>query len=79
MSIKILGGTSAISVVIISLLLVLACGGCWEYTINTWLIYFHKSSQFHYWQGCLISIVPGLGQVSIILAVVTWILMMFIK
>lgn len=51
---------------------------CWPYTINTWLVYAGKTPAIVWWQGALIGIVPGLGQFSVITAVLTWILMMFL-
>lgn len=51
----------------------------WTYTINTWLIYFHKAPVLQWWQGGLIGFVPWVGHASIPAAVVTWILMLFIR
>lgn len=48
------------------------------YMINTWLIYFGKEAVVTWWQGGLLGFVPGLGQVGIPGAVVTWIAMMFL-
>lgn len=54
------------------------CGLCWQYTINTWLLYFGKVGSLYFWQGCLMSVVPVLGQLSIPGAIATWLLMMFL-
>ena len=54
-------------------------GFCWPYTLNTWLVYFGKQPTVHFWQGALLGFVPWLGQASIPAAVVTWILMLFIR
>lgn len=51
----------------------------WPYTINTWLLFAHKDPAIVWWQGLLLGFVPGLGQLSLPLAVLTWIAMLFLK
>ena len=51
----------------------------WPYTINTWLAFAGKSARIVWWQGSLIGFVPYIGHLGIPAAVITWILMMFIK
>jgi len=51
---------------------------CWPYSINTWLIYCHKTAAITWWQGTLISIVPGIGHLSLITAIITWVAMLFL-
>ena len=53
-------------------------GLLWPYTINTWLIFFHKAPIITFWQGALIGFLPVLGPVTIGAAVVTWLLMLFL-
>lgn len=48
------------------------------YAINEWLVFFGKEATVTWWQGMLIGFVPYLGQFGIFLAVVTWILMLFV-
>ncbi len=50
----------------------------WPYTINTWLEFLGKEPALVWWQGALMGFVPYLGGLSIPLAVMTWLLMMFI-
>lgn len=72
---------STIGIVAILILIVaaLVAGGfCWEYTIESWLRYAGKDYDLALWQGMLISIVPGLGQLAIPAAVVTWIALLFV-
>lgn len=52
---------------------------CWPYAINTWLIYFGKPAQMLWWHGFLLGFVPGLGQMALPIAVITWVAMMFLK
>ena len=66
------------------LLLIFAVGAiigavCWPYTINTWLVFVGKAAVVKWWQGALIGLVPGIGQASIIVAVLTWIIMLIIS
>ncbi len=62
------------------LLIVFTIGAvCWPYTINTWLIFFHKAPVITWWEGGLIGFIPGFGQVSLPGAIITWILMLFLK
>jgi hypothetical protein len=52
---------------------------CWPYSINTWLEYAHKDPVVTWWQGMCIGFVPGIGHLGIVVAVVTWIAMMFLR
>ena len=72
-------GCGIITVVIVVLISVIVGAVCWPYTINTWLVYAGKPPQLLWWHGALIGFVPGIGQLSIPLAVATWLLMMFIQ
>ena len=58
--------------------LVLVSGACWCYAINTWLVFLGNDAVLKLWQGCLIGLVPAFGQLSIPVAVITWILMLFL-
>ncbi|MEE9579943.1 MAG: hypothetical protein V3V74_01335 [Nitrosomonadaceae bacterium] len=51
----------------------------WPYTINTWLIYSDKPPQVEWWMGGLMGIVPGIGQMCIPAAFITFILMLFLN
>jgi hypothetical protein len=51
----------------------------WPYTINSWLIYYGKVAQVVWWHGFLLGFIPKLGILGIVLAVFTWIAMMFLK
>ena len=57
---------------------IVVCGMCWEYTIDSWLNYAEKPEDFPLWGGCLLAILPVLGQLSIPGAIGTWIALMFI-
>jgi hypothetical protein len=48
------------------------------YVINTWLIHFGKVPVVLWWHGLLIGFVPGIGQLGLILALITWIATLFI-
>ena len=50
----------------------------WPYTINTWLVVADKDPTVLWWQGAIIGIIPGLGQIMIPGALLTWIIMLFI-
>lgn len=65
---------------ILVMLLISALVGAWlwPYTINTWLVYFGKSASIVWWQGALLGVTPYLGQASVVVAIVTWILMLFL-
>jgi hypothetical protein len=67
-------------IVIATVLIVSAVIGsmCWTYSINTWLVFFGKAPVIVWWQGALIGFVPWLGQASIPVAIITWILMLFL-
>lgn len=68
---------------IVGILLLLSLSGivgafCWPYTINSWLVFAGKAPVVLWWHGFLLGYVPGLGQISIGAAVITWILMLIL-
>lgn len=54
------------------------CGFCWDYSINTALDIAGKDTQISWWAGYLIALVPGFGQISVPVAVVAWIVTLFV-
>lgn len=48
------------------------------YAINFWLLYFGKAAAFMWYHGFLIGMIPGLGQIGIIGAIITFIFSFFI-
>lgn len=66
--------------IFIIVLAVSACigGFLWPYTLNTWLHFFGKPESIMFWHGALLGFCPIIGQVSIPVAVITWILMLFL-
>ena len=50
----------------------------WPYSINTWLAYAGKDPSILWWHGMLLGFCPLIGQITIPVAVVTWILMIFL-
>lgn len=65
------------------LLLVLSVSGvigavCWPYVINTWLEFFDKDVRIVWWHGALLGFCPAVGQASIPVAVITWLVMLFL-
>ena len=52
-------------------------GFLWPYTIESWAIVLNKPVNVEFWQGALIGFCPLIGQVTIPVAVITWILMLF--
>lgn len=67
---------SAWGVVLIVFLLIGAY--LWPYSINSWLSFFGKEAIVTWWQGALLGVCPGIGQVSIPVAFFTWVLMLFL-
>jgi len=50
----------------------------WHYSLNTWLTYFGRTTVVLWWQAALIGAIPGIGQISLIIAFITWLAMLFI-
>ena len=67
-----------VPVVIILLISGVVGGFCWPYALNEWLVFLGKEPSVTFWQGVVLGVIPYLGQASIVIAVVTWILMLFI-
>ena len=70
-------GSTAILVIFLSGILIGAF--CWPYSINTWLLYVHKTPSVVWWQGALIGLVPGIGHLGLPIAVITWVAMLFLN
>jgi hypothetical protein len=51
---------------------------CWPYAINSWLIYLGKAAALKWWQGALLGIIPGIGQICLPLAIFTFLIMLFL-
>lgn len=73
--------TLFVTYIIIIAIAVLISMGCWHYTLITWLSYFGKPTINigYFWPCFVIAIVPGLGQAGIPVAILTWILMLFLN
>lgn len=70
-----IGGSILLIVMIISI----AIGAVlWPYTINSWLIFFGKAPTIVWWQGALIGFIPVIGQATVPVAFITWVLMLFL-
>jgi hypothetical protein len=68
-----------LTIIVIALIISAVIGSfCWTYSINAWLVFFGKSPVLTWWQGALIGFVPYVGQASIPVAAITWILMLFL-
>ena len=52
---------------------------CWPYALNSWLVFLGKTPRVLWWHGFLLGYVPYLGQVSVPVAVITWILMLLLS
>ena len=68
-----------LQIALITLLVSAVIGGfAWTYSLNTRLVYFGKEPIIVFWQGMLIGIAPFLGQSSVVVAIITWILFLFL-
>jgi len=67
-----------LTIIIILILSMLIGGFCWKYSINTWLQFFGEAPAVRFYQGALIGLIPVLGQASLPVAVITWIVSLFI-
>ena len=51
---------------------------CWPYSINTLLVLAGKEPSVLWWQGALIGFVPYIGHFAIPVAVVVWVITLFV-
>jgi len=74
------GTTGVIVMIGLALFIALAIGAgfCWQYTITSWANHFHKEVHVAFWQCLLLGVVPFIGQFSLVTAVLTWLIMLFI-
>jgi hypothetical protein len=78
MSDKLVYGMSGGAVLIFLLINAVIGGLLWPYTLNTWLVFFGKAAVIKFWHGMILGFVPFLGQATIPVAVITWVLMLFL-
>ena len=52
---------------------------CWPYALNSWLVFLGKAPKVLWWHGFLLGYVPYLGQMSVLVAAITWILMLLLS
>ena len=69
------GGSMIYGFLIIQIVI---CSLAWPYTINAWLVFFGKVPAIVWWQGALIGFVPYFNKVTLSVAFVTWLLMLFL-
>lgn len=50
----------------------------WPYSLNTWLEYLGKAPVVVWWHGVILGLIPFTGPLTIPVAVITWILMLFL-
>lgn len=50
----------------------------WPYSINAWLVFFGKPASVLWWHGAILGFVPVIGQATIPVAFITWVLMLFL-
>ena len=62
----------------ICLITALVGGLTWPYSIEQWAAYLGNDVDVHFWQGAILGFIPGVGQISIPFAVITWILMLIL-
>ena len=63
---------------IVMLILAIIGAFCWPYALNTWLTYLGKEAMITWWQGAILGFLPVIGYLTIPVAVITWILMLFL-
>jgi len=54
-------------------------GFLWPYTVNSWLEVAGKDPCLTYWHGFLMGMVPGVGQLFIPAAFITFVCMLFVS
>ena len=72
----IVGGIASVGILAIVFGSLLIGAILWPYSIETWAAYFGKVVSIPWYAGCILGIIPGLGQLSIPAALVTWVAMM---
>jgi hypothetical protein len=69
-------------IIVIAVIFLLSCAliGAlvWPYTINAWLVFVEKPPSVTFWHGLLLGFCPVIGQLTIPMAALTWILMLFL-
>lgn len=71
-------GMSIGLVIVILLAILLICPFCNYYTINFWLDYAGSAKDFPFWGAILLSFVPGMGQIAVPGAAITWVVSFFL-
>lgn len=71
-------GMSGMTLLIFLVINAVIGGFLWPYTLNTWLLFFGKTSVVQFWHGAILGFIPFLWKATIPAAVITWILMLFL-
>jgi len=73
-------GYTLVELVIVLLIVAFMFGNvfAWDYSVSFWLIYAEKPDNFNCWHGVLVSLIPGLGQLGLAAAGVTYIASFFV-
>lgn len=76
-------GLALFSLGILPIIIVLSIFGiiggfCFPYALNSWLVFFGKAPTVVFWQGFLLGIIPYIGQSSIPIAIITFIVMLIL-
>ena len=76
-------GLALFSLGILPIIIVLSIFGiiggfCFPYALNSWLVFFGKAPTVVFWQGFLLGIIPYIGQSSIPVAIITFIVMLIL-
>lgn len=70
--------TGSVAILVIALIVVYVSALCWDYSVSFWLVQAGKPDTFSFWHGVGISCVPGIGQLSMPIAAVTFIASFFL-
>lgn len=50
----------------------------WPYLVNSWLLVAGKETVIVWWQGFLMGLIPGVGQLAIPVSLLTFIILLFL-
>ncbi len=53
-------------------------GAVWTNSLNIWLVYFEKPKIDFFWTGYILGAIPGVNSISIPIAVITFIVHLFL-
>jgi hypothetical protein len=73
-----LRGIGFLGILVVLLLGAIVSSFLFPYTVNAWLLFAKREPVVQWWMGFLIGCIPGIAELVVPAAIITWLIMLFI-